>query len=55
MGILFEVHNKLGTKFQEKHYQRAIEIKLKELKIPYKREEKITIEFEKEKIGRILG
>ena len=30
MGILFEVHNKLGTKYQEKHYQRAIEIKLKE-------------------------
>ena len=21
MGILFEVHNKLGTKYQEKHYQ----------------------------------
>jgi hypothetical protein len=35
MGILFEVHNKLGTKYQEKHYQKAIEIKLKELNIPY--------------------
>ena len=32
MGILFEVHNKLGTKYQEKHYQRAIEIKLKWIK-----------------------
>jgi GxxExxY protein len=51
MGILFEVHNKLGTKYQEKHYQRAIEIKLKELNIPYKREERITVEFAKEKLG----
>jgi GxxExxY protein len=51
MGILFEVHNKLGTKYQEKHYQKAIEIKLKELNIPYKREEKVTIEFGKEKLG----
>jgi GxxExxY protein len=51
MGILFEVHNKLGTKYQEKHYQRAIEIKLKELNIPYKREAKVNIEFGKEKLG----
>ena len=45
MGILFEVHNKLGTKYQEKHYQRAIEIKLKELNIPYKREVKVNVKF----------
>ncbi len=51
MGILFEVHNKLGTKYQEKHYQRAIEIKLKELNIPYQRELKIKLEFGKEELG----
>jgi GxxExxY protein len=51
MGILFEVQNKLGTKYQEKHYQRAIEIKLKELNIPYKREVKVNVEFGKEKLG----
>jgi GxxExxY protein len=51
MGILFEVHNKLGTKYQEKHYQRAIEIKLKELKIPYQREVKTIVEFGKESLG----
>ena len=54
MGILFEVHNKLGTKYQEKHYQRAIEIKLKELNIPYKREAKVNIEFGKEKLGEFF-
>lgn len=51
MGILFEVHNKLGTKYQEKHYQKAIEIKLKEANIPYERETKITADFGKEKLG----
>jgi GxxExxY protein len=54
MGILFEVSNKLGTKYQEKHYQRAIEIKLKELKIPYKREMKVNIQFGKETLGEFF-
>lgn len=51
MGILFEVHNKLGTKYQEKHYQRAIETKLKLLKIPYKREVSIEVNFKNDKLG----
>jgi len=51
MGILFEVHNKLGTKYQEKHYQQAIETKLKQSKIPYRREAKIKVDFENEKLG----
>ena len=54
MGILFEVYNKLGTKYQEKHYQRAIEIKLKELNIPYKREVKVNVEFGKENLGEFF-
>lgn len=54
MGILFEVHNKLGTKYQEKHYQKAIEIKLKELHIPYQKEVHTTVEFEGEKLGEFL-
>ena len=52
-GILFEVHNKLSTRYQEKHYQRAIEIKLKQLKIPYQREVKTSVEFEGEKLGTL--
>jgi len=51
MGILFEVHNKLGTKYQEKHYQNAVEIKLKELNIPYQREKKVNVKFENEDLG----
>jgi len=51
MGILFEVHNKLGTKYQEKHYQRAIETKLESLGIPYEREAKVDINFEGKSLG----
>ncbi len=51
MGILFEVHNKLGIKYQEKHYQNAVEIKLKELNIPYQREVKINVKFSNDNLG----
>lgn len=54
MGILFEIHNKLGTKYQEKHYQRAVEIRLKSLKIPYQREARVKVEFDNEKLGDFL-
>ncbi|MFA5777339.1 MAG: GxxExxY protein [Parcubacteria group bacterium] len=30
MGILYDVQNELGNKYQEKYYQRAIEIELRE-------------------------
>ena len=38
MGILYKVQNKLGTKYQEKYYQRAIESELKKQKIPFEKE-----------------
>ena len=37
-GILFSVHNELGQYAREKQYGDLIEVKLKEAKIPYKRE-----------------
>ena len=52
MGILFEVHNKLGAKYQEKHYQRAIEIKLKSAGLAYQREAKVSVEFESAELGK---
>ncbi len=54
IGILFEVHNKLGNKYQEKHYQRAIEIKLKELGLSYKREQRVDVKFDNDKLGEFL-
>lgn len=54
MGIVFEVHNKLGNKYQEKHYQKAIETKLKALGISYEREKQVRINFEGEELGEFF-
>lgn len=51
MGVLFEVHNKLGNKFQEKHYQRAIESKLASVGIKFKKEVPVQLTFEGKKLG----
>lgn len=41
VGLAMEVHNELGNIFQEKHYQRLFEEKLKKLGCPHEREKKI--------------
>jgi len=46
MGLLFEVHNKLGSVYKEKNYQDAIAEVLKREKIPYEREKLIKLKFE---------
>lgn len=38
IGICFETHNALGRYSREKQYGNAIEMKLIDLKVPYKRE-----------------
>jgi GxxExxY protein len=52
VGILFKVHNELGNKYQEKYYQRAIEIELKNQNIKFVKEIPVDLEYEKEKIGK---
>ena len=52
VGILFKVHNELGNKYQEKYYQRAIKIELKNQNIKYSKEIPVDLEYEKEKIGK---
>ena len=52
MGILFKIHRKLGNSYQEKYYQRAIEVELRKEKIPYKREVLIRLVYGTENIGK---
>lgn len=52
MGILFDVHNRLGGSFEEKYYQRAVEKLLKLNKINFNKELKADISFEGDKIGK---
>lgn len=40
IGIAMEIHRKLGNNYQEKHYQKVFEGKLKKLDIPFEKEKK---------------
>lgn len=52
VGILFEVHKKLGNQFEEKYYQRAIEKLLVKNKLHFTKELRVDITFENDKIGK---
>ena len=52
VGLLYDVHNQLGNRYQEKYYQRAVEVKLKGKKISYKREIEVDLTIDNEKIGK---
>ena len=51
MGVLFKVHNKLGSTYQEKYYQRAIATELKTQGIKFEKEKQIELRYELTKIG----
>lgn len=52
VGILFEVHKALGNRYQEKYYQRALEVKFKNNKIAYKKELAVDLTIDGERIGK---
>lgn len=52
VGILFEVHRRLGGDFEEKYYQRAVEKLFQEHNLQYIKELKASIFFEGDKIGK---
>jgi len=52
VGILFKVQNELGNKYQEKYYQRAIEVELRNQNVKYSKEIPIDLKYGEEKIGK---
>lgn len=52
VGILFKVHSKLGSWYQEKYYQRAVEVALKEERLSFEKEIMVNLSFNGEKIGK---
>jgi len=52
MGVLFKVHNKLGSSYKEKYYQRAIEEELRRQGIPFEREREIKLYYGNKGIGK---
>ncbi|MDD3888189.1 MAG: GxxExxY protein [Patescibacteria group bacterium] len=54
-GILFKIQNDLGTKFLERHYQRALEARLLENKISYQKEFPINIYYANKLLGKFYA
>lgn len=52
MGVLFNVHNKLGPAYQEKYYQRAIEAEFNTQQVPFEREKLIQLQYQSAAIGK---
>lgn len=52
IGILFEVHTDLGNRYQEKYYQRAVEVKLKKRKISFSKELAVNLTIDNVIIGK---
>lgn len=52
IGILFKVHSKLGGGFLEKHYQRAVELELKNNNISYDKEVEVKLNYDGKLIGK---
>ena len=52
MGLLFKIHNKLGSFYQEKCYQKAIEMELKRADINFEKEKIVDIVYNQNTIGK---
>lgn len=52
VGVLFKVHNKLGPRYQEKYYQRAIETEFDNQKIKYKKQIPVDLRYSDKIIGK---
>ena len=52
IGIMYDTHSELGGQYQEKYYQRAVEIALKEEGLNFIREQPIDLNFKNKPIGK---
>lgn len=52
VGILFDIHSKLGNRLHEKYYQRAIAALLKKEELSFEEQVPVNILIEGEKIGK---
>jgi GxxExxY protein len=50
-GLIYRVHNKLGSGQKETVYQNALEIEFEKSQIPYQKEQPIEVVYEDKKIG----
>ncbi len=52
MGVLFDIYHRLGGRFQEKYYQKAVKQALDKLKIPYLEQVRADLDIGGYNLGR---
>lgn len=52
VGTLYKVHSELGNRYQEKYYQRAVELELKKEKIKFIKEISVNLKYQNKTIGK---
>ena len=52
MGFFFKIHRRLGNSYQEKYYQRTIELELKSNHIQYAKEFLVRLDYNGAQIGK---
>ncbi|MDO8486892.1 MAG: GxxExxY protein [Candidatus Curtissbacteria bacterium] len=55
VGILFDVHTRLGNRYQEKYYQRAVAEALKENNLKFEKELEVDLKYKDAKIGKYFS
>jgi len=51
IGAAMEVHSELGPGYNEEIYQKALEIELRNLKIPFEPQKSIEVRFKEDMVG----
>lgn len=54
MGILFDVHATLGNRYQEKYYQRAVEVAFDKANIRYEKQISVCLSYAGKNIGKYI-
>jgi GxxExxY protein len=54
MGVLFDVHKNLGSRYQEKYYQRAVAMSFDNMGLKYKKELPVNLSYNSKIIGKYI-
>lgn len=54
VGVLYKIHRELGSRYQEKYYQRAAAIAFDQEGLKYQREIKVDLKFDDKIIGKYI-
>lgn len=51
IGILFEIYRQLGSRYQEKYYQKVVALELKRCGLSYKQQVSVPLIYKRSRIG----